>query len=799
MKLQSKVLVIIIPVMAVFMAISGFFIYRYVDLDVYEQVNSRNKADATQYITHINSYKEQRIKDLEFLSSIDKVNLFFNSTGYNSYSRAQIDLISLFESVYMKERNVKEYILLDINGNIVFDYSEDIFYNSFEDITIFQKYLKSYKLKQGNVALFSDNLSTGDRIIYVKKIPNVGYVLMTEQISFFELLGSDKMEDNIEYSVFILNNGELLEEYNNLIISSDFNFNSIFNNKEYLDEYTEKLLTIDNKDYLSYLVTTEFDINLLILYPKSIISNKQLELFFTVSILGFVFTVIVSFLIFISINNKIIKPINRIKQVAVDVREGNYEDTDPYDSKDEIGELSKTIADMTDNLISEKEKVHKMAYYDHLTGLPNKRHFQVSLSQYFETAKYTEDEVAIMFIDLDDFKEINDSYGHQIGDEFLKEISKKISFILNSSLNMYQDNTDIEFSRFGGDDFVILLKGKNLMTLTKIIAEELINNISDKILLGEKYIYPGASVGISHYPEHAETEELLFQFADMAMYDAKNKGKNQYSFINPQILDDKNEQDILSREIKEALANDDFQLHFQPKYNIKEARYDSFEALIRWIHPEKGFISPGVFIPFAEKSNLIVKIGDWVIKTVCNHVKTLEEMGWKDFKVSFNVSYKQMQEEKFIEKLQSAIRKADIDPQNLEMEITEYAIVKDLEQALLDLESVRRLGVSVSLDDFGTGYSSLIYLQSLPLDVLKIDRAFVSKSIDSTESQAIIKTIITLAKGLGLKTVAEGVETKEEYSLLESYGCDYIQGFFLYRPMKFGEILDMDKNKEDKV
>lgn len=799
MKLQSKVLAIIIPVMAVFMTVVGVFLFKFVNSDVYEQIDHRNETDAAQYITHINSYKEQRIKDLEFLSSIDKVNLFFNSTGYNSYSRTQIDLISLFESIYIKERNVKEYVLLDIKGNIIFDYSEDIFYNGFEDLAIFQKYLKSYKLKKDNVAVFSDNLSTGDRIVYIKRVEDIGYVLMTEEVSFFDLLGSHKLEETIDYSLFILNNGMLLEDYNNTTINSDFNFNSIFNNKEYLNEFTKKIVTIDNKDYLSYLITTKFDINLLILYPKAIITNKQQTLLISISVLSFLFAVLMSFLIFISINNKIIKPINKIKKVAVDVREGNYENTDPYDSNDEIGELSKTISDMTDNLISEKEKVHKMAYYDHLTGLPNKRHFQVSLSQYFEIAKYTDEEVAIMFIDLDDFKEINDTYGHQTGDGFLKEISKKISFILNSSLNMYQDNIENELSRFGGDDFVILLKGKNLMTLTKIIAEELINNISDKILFEEKYIYPGASIGVSHYPEHAEDETQLFKFADMAMYDAKNKGKNQYSYINPQILEDKNEQEILSREIKEALANDDFQLYFQPKYNIEEDKYDSFEALIRWIHPTKGFISPGVFIPFAEKSNLIVKIGDWVIKTVCNHVKTLEDMGWEDFKVSFNVSYKQMQEEKFIEKLQNAIRKSDIDPNHLEMEITEYAIVKDLDQALLDLESVRRLGVSVSLDDFGTGYSSLIYLQSLPLDVLKIDRAFVSKSVDSTESQAIIKTIITLAKGLGLKTVAEGVETKEEYDLLKSYGCDYIQGFFLYRPIKFGEIIEMERNKEDKV
>lgn len=796
MKLQTKVLAIIIPVMALFMTLSGIFIFNYISKDIQNNIDNVNKNDIREYITNINSYKEQRIKDLEFLSSIDKVDKFIKGSGYSNYAQNQIDLISLFKSIYIKDRNVKEYILLDSKGDIIFDYSENIFYNSLEDINIFKKMLKSYLLKQNDNAVFNTELSTGNRTVYINKIENNGFLIMTENFSFFNLLNKNKKKSN--YSMYILNNGILLDSYNNSFINEDFNFNSLFNKKNYNKDFLKKEVTIDNKKYISYLVNTEYNINLLLLFPKSIIIDKQKFLLLSISVLCLLFTILISLLIFYSINKKIIKPINTIKKVSAAVKDGNYKNTDPYDSEDEIGELSKTICDMTENLINEREKVYQIAYFDHLTGLPNKKYFQITLSESFEDARFTQKEIAIMFIDLDDFKEINDSYGHSVGDEFLKKISDKIKYIVDSSLSSYND-IDIEISRFGGDDFVILLKGENLMTLTKIVAEEIINNISDKLFIEEKFIYPSASIGISHYPNHAKNDIQLFQFADMAMYDAKNKGKNQYSYINPQILENKKEQDILGKEIKEALANDDFELHFQPKFDIKKGEYNSFEALIRWIHKDKGFISPGVFIPFAEKSNLIVKIGDWVLKKVCEHVKTLEDMGWTDFKISFNVSYKQMQEEKFIEKLQSAIHKARINPKHLEMEITEYAIVKDLEQALLDLESIRRLGVSVSLDDFGTGYSSLIYLQSLPLDILKIDRAFVSKAVNSKESQAIIKTIITLAKGLGLKTVAEGVETKEEYDLLKSYGCDYIQGFFLHRPLKFGVILDMDRKNEDKV
>ena len=798
MKLQTKVLSIIVPVMALFMTLSGIFIFNYINNDIKEQINNVNQNDINKYIINIDSYKEQRIKDLVFLSSIDKINKFIKGSGYSNYAQNQIDLISLFKSIYIKDENVREYILLDSKGNIIFDYSNDIFYNSLEDINIFKKMLKSYTLKQNESVVFNTDISSGNRFVYIHKMKEDGFLIMTEEISFFDLLKFNN-KNNFDYSMYVLNNGMLLESYNNNFINKDFNFNSLFNKKNYNEKFLRKEVIIDNKNYLAYLINTKYNSNLLLLYPKSLISDKQNFLLLIISLLCFLFTILISLLIFYSINKKIIKPINKIKEVSNSVKEGNYENTDPYNSKDEIGELSKTIHNMTENLINERENVHKIAYFDHLTGLPNKKSFQLSLSESFEDAKFTQKEISIMFIDLDDFKEINDAYGHSIGDDFLKKISEKLVSIIKTSLFQYSKDVDVEISRFGGDDFVILLKGKNLMTLTKIVAEEIINNISDKIVIEEKFIYPSTSIGISHYPNHADNETQLFQFADMAMYDAKNKGKNQYSYINPQILEDRKEQDILGKEIKEALANDDFELHFQPKFDINKRKYNSFEALIRWTHKDKGFISPGIFIPFAEKSNLIVKIGDWVIKKVCEHVKTLEEMGWTDFKVSFNVSYKQMQEERLIEKLQSSIHKFGINPKHLEMEITEYAIVKDLEQALLDLENIRRLGISISLDDFGTGYSSLIYLQSLPLDILKIDRAFVSKSVDSKESRAIIKTIITLAKGLGLKTVAEGVETKEEYDLLKSYGCDYIQGFFLHRPLKFGVILDMDRENEDRV
>jgi len=800
MKLQTKIISLIIPIVLFVVGTCGLIAFTYLNNDLNDSFNYKNEETVKQTKDYINSYNEQRIKNLDFISNLDIINEFIQKTGQIRNSEYQQELIKLFKKSLQNNNNIEEFFLINNKKEFILTYSRNIFYNDQPDRNLISEYFKDYNLKKGKTIVGYEMLSAGKRILYVKRISSYGYIVMSENIDFFENYLNTTLEKNS--ALFLLKDDKIINK--NIISLDDKNLNQY---KYIVQKVIEDDLLITNEYKLHYSTKRKYNNDSYYTYFSknkesgfailSLISAKEQEkllLYFALTIIAFVIilTGSVSFGLIILIKRIIIEPISLITKASEFISKGSYELDLGETRKDEISTLSNTLSSVCTNIVQANRKIHKMAYFDQLTGLPNKRNFETELKDKFHQAEFNNEDICVMLIDLDDFKEINESFGHDLGDEFLKSIAKKIQIVIKKATSKNEHNLYSHVSRIAGDDFVVLLKGVNLKEVSAEIATRLLNNISDKIFLGDKSVYPSATIGIALYPEQANTMEKIFQYADMAMYESKLRGKNQFSYITPKILNDKKEQELLGKEIKEALINDDFFLQFQPKKNLATGKYKDFEALIRWNHKDKGFISPGIFIPFAEKSNLIVKIGDWVILNVCKHIKILEELGWSGFKVSFNVSYKQMQEKNFIPYLESQIKKHKINPKHLEMEITEHTIVKDLDQTLIDLKKIRSLGLSVSLDDFGTGYSSLVYLQSLPLDILKIDRAFVCKSVESKESRAIIKTIITLAKGLGLKTVAEGVETQEEYDLLESYGCDYIQGFLLYRPLDFGKIIEVN-------
>jgi diguanylate cyclase (GGDEF)-like protein len=797
MKLQKKVLTIILPVISIFLTLCALGIFSYLNNNLKDNLNFKNQQNLNQINIYLNSYQKQRIKDVSFISNIEEVNEYISSSGSIRYNEKQKNLIKLFDSALNDNKNIEEYFLINNKREFLFSYSREIFYDDRDDREKISKHFKNYKVKKGEVFVTFEKLKKGNRILYIKRFKNKGYLVIAENINFFNYYAKTELQNNS--ALFLIKNNTIIDQ--NINFSNEKHLGiykhiiSDITENEYETGYKSKTKNYHNSEYFTYLIKSENKFHIF-----GMISTKESEQ----TILGFVYstviftillTILITLTIFYSMNKLIIKPIHSIDKASKSISQGEYGLLFDKSKNDEISNLSNTLSDVCQNIVETNEKIHKIAYFDELTGLPNKRNFDLESIEKFKKAEFNQEELAILLIDLDDFKEINDTFGHDMGDQFLKTISLKFKRSIEEAIT--ENNYEIyhQVSRIAGDDFVILLQGENLIEATKKISEIILKNTSDKIYLDDKSFFPSATIGICVYPEHSNTLKQTYQLADMAMYQAKHSGKNKYTFINEDILNEKKEQEELSKDIKEALIHDDFYLNFQPKYNIKTGKYNNFEALIRWNHKEKGFISPVVFIPFAEKSNLIVKIGDWVIYNVCKNVKILEQMGWVDFKISLNVSYKQLQEHDFISNLKANIEKHKINPKHLEIEITEHSIVKDLSQAQTDLKNIRELGISVSLDDFGTGYSSLIYLQSLPLDILKIDRAFISKSTSSKESRAIIKTIITLAQGLGLKTVAEGVETKEEYELLKSYDCDFIQGFYFYKPLDFGKIIEI-KNKE---
>lgn len=447
----------------------------------------------------------------------------------------------------------------------------------------------------------------------------------------------------------------------------------------------------------------------------------------------------------------------------------------PITENNQVIEVVGTMSDITDRKLAEK-KIKRMAYYDFLTNLPNRRLFEKRVNQAIHQAKENE-QFAVMFIDLDRFKYINDSMGHETGDQILKSIAIRIQHLVR--------NTDI-VGRRGGDEFVILLPNTNREEAGKI-AKRLIEGLGQPLLLQNHDfdIYVNSSIGISMYPQDGRTCNDLIGNADIAMYQAKEDHMNTYHFFTEVLHKEMVEKAMLGAELRSAIKKDQLLLHYQPQIDLNTGRVSGIEALVRWRHPKYGMISPGKFIPIAEETGLIVSIGNWVLETACFQAKKWQDDGFPPIQMSINVSPREFKQPSFVSQVKDTILRSGLHPIYLNLEITE-TMMSDAHHCKMTLNKLRELGVNISVDDFGTGYSSLSYLNDFPLTHLKIDQSFVQEL--SKSNRAIVKTIISLAMNLNLKVVAEGVETEEQATFLNSLACDNVQGFFYSEPLTNEQI-----------
>jgi len=428
-----------------------------------------------------------------------------------------------------------------------------------------------------------------------------------------------------------------------------------------------------------------------------------------------------------------------------------------------------------------KNKIKNITFLDSLTGLPNRNLFVERLNATLAEANQNGENIGVLFLDMDNFKAINDALGRESGDLLLKEISKLLQRCLGKK--------DV-VARIGGDEFLVMIRGITLEEDVALVAQNLIDSLKTPILIGDQEINASFSIGISSYPFQGRTAQDLLMQAETALYTAKEKGKNSYLHFSPSILSQAIKYMDVERGLIKALEREEFVLHYQPIVNLDSGKIMGVEALLRWLHPGKGMIPPGDFIPVAEKSKLIIPIGDWVLKTACRQFKFWEKMGIPPMYVAVNYSGIQIKDKDPLSKILKIIREMNMDPQHLELEITETVMMENSGEALSTLYKLSEIGIQLAIDDFGTGYSSLTYLAKLPVDTLKIDRSFVTHLPEKT-SAAIAKTVVSLGKALGMKTLAEGVETQEQKEFLRSIGCDCMQGNLFSKPLPEQEITKM--------
>lgn len=426
-----------------------------------------------------------------------------------------------------------------------------------------------------------------------------------------------------------------------------------------------------------------------------------------------------------------------------------------------------------------------MAYNDGLTLLPNRFLFADRLDQSISLAKRTQKCLAVIFIDLDDFKAVNDTIGHKGGDILLEQVARSLEGLIGATDTV---------ARFGGDEFLIMINSiEDCDEITKV-AENIMNIFSDAITINGQVFFVTASAGIAVYPQDGENSESLVKNADMAMYKAKGKGKNQFLFVTEEMKNEMALNRELSSDLSGALDRNEFILYYQPQIDLSTNKISGLEALLRWVHPSKGMIPPGVFIPLAERNNLISDIGQWVLKEACQQNKKWQDMDFPAMDIAVNLSAAEITNPNTANHIERIIQQTGLNPKYLGIEVTESIAIKETDYVLNVLNNLKKTGVTIAIDDFGTEYSSLYRLKQLPIDQIKIDLQFVQGIETNEKDRAIIKTIISLAKNLGLSVLAEGVETLEQLEFLRKNQCDFVQGYYFYKPMSAKDVEETLRN-----
>lgn len=708
-----------------------------------------------------------------------------------------------------KKFDVSEIYIIDEKGKIIYtSFLQDQDLNVFQTGKAFEKFLKSL-YGQGEIKHQNITVSSNSGILnkYVYYSPKESSYIIEVSMNIHEYIKNNYPKEYYEFvfsrlfqSVYDDNEylvGMDVYSYNKLSSWSLLHVGKKFEkSKEFIDKLrkekkicmkTENLNRCYNAfslDSSHYDFTRNFYVEFI--YDFSSLEKNKREIFIFAGVVSFIIILITFFISSEILNIHVIQKIDTINHGLKMIEKGEYDYDMQLESNDELGDIVNNINKMKEiikiregELIKKQDQIHYLAYYDTLTGLPNRILFEEKLAKALEEGKQKNNKVALLYFDLDNFKNVNDTIGHMFGDLLLKNVGRLLKKYLGE---------DAIATRMGGDEFVgILSKVNDSHELIEII-ENVLNAFRNPWIIDDREFYVTTSIGITLYPDDGENTNVLLKNADTAMYVAKNHGKNMYCFYTSDMNEKVIEKLEMENDLRHAVEREEFIVYYQPKVDINSGSIAGVEALVRWMHPSKGMIPPDKFIALAEETGLIVPIGEWVLRTACNQNKVWQSLGYNCMNVAVNISVIQIQQPDFVEKIMSILKETGIKPSSLELEITENVIMEDFKLTSKMLHDLRKLGIKISLDDFGKGYSSLNYLKQLEIDILKIDKSFIDDLVESDNEQAIVKAVIDMAHSMKMTVVAEGVEVWDQFTFLKNLYCDKVQGYLFSKPLPVNEI-----------
>lgn len=806
MRLSQKVPLFLAPFIILPMIGLGGYVYIKQKNEIESGLINQSYTLIQQSISKFDKAINLGESDASILATLSQVKRYMATTDlFTKYSILQPQIIDFFKEflkVHPEYAEIK-IILPDgmedtrvSNNNAIRNISDD------ESNSHYFKYISLADKNKisiidinpdtSNLALYSSiriNLNDLDDLSNSKMPSLKGYIIITREISDISNLIS---KNNIQlYSNFLIDKqAKFLLGKNHISASKDFNYFS--NEFRSVNINNAEKLTFDTQ-YTIFTGQHLFnDYYLFGAIPKKIILDSTKSTALLIFAITLISTALLLMFSIWGINAFYILPLEKLRLTVKTIRQDNLNVSIPeIDRSDEIGELAVSFKEMQTNLKESVDEVRRLAFVDPLTNLPNRRKFMHLVNTAIERAKKSNTMLGLFYIDLDDFKIVNDTMGHDVGDMLLQQVAKRLSSVIRADdiiiTNDENDPNKLVTSknsvyRLGGDEFTVMVNNINSDDDLIVVANRLLASMHKPFYLDKNKVTVAMTIGIALFPEHGESPTNLIKMADIAMYHAKTTGKNRFAIYSSNMKQKSEMRFHIESGIRKAFIDDEFKLVYQPQIDLSTNKIIGVEALIRWKKDEDS-IPPNEFIPIAEESNLIIELGQWVLKNVLQDIQTLSKKNIDVPKIAINVSSREIEMPDFTKHIISTLNDNNLRKGQIELELTETCIMKDIEQTIACIDELNKHNVSIALDDYGTGYSSLSLLKKCKINKIKIDKSFI-RDIETDENDAaIVSAIVSLGQKMGLTTIAEGIETQSQLEFLQTHSCELGQGYYFSKPI----------------